>query len=302
MSKADDIYIIARDQPEIKRLADQHNIYMQCQGYYLHPTINLPQNARVAELATGTAIWLQQLASQNTSFDCHGFDISDALFPSDLEANLKLHVQDVKSPFNSYWHGQFDAVHIRFLVPAMSVADWAVVLANAVSILRPGGWLQWCENDTYVGCKYAPRGAPPYMGNILPNANSLHNRFIPPRLPALHRLTKDVIPPEQGAGMTYGFLNLGRLMKDPGVGGLADVFVDAYNTDALPHLRKAFTIICIEGVGGVGRKQRDQGDGSFDVETWQRQAKQEVEDGAYLCLRAVVFMGRKPASTLAQSM
>lgn len=71
------------------------------------------------------------------------------MFPPDKElpGNVKLHVQDVKTPFPDHFIGSFDAVHIRLLVCALHThEDWVDVARSAFTLLKPGGYIQWCES------------------------------------------------------------------------------------------------------------------------------------------------------------
>lgn len=82
----------------------------RCQGYYFHPQICLPLAPTIADIATGTSIFLQEIAIALPSSQCIGFDISDSMFPAldERPENMSLHLHDVKVPFPARWHGYFD--------------------------------------------------------------------------------------------------------------------------------------------------------------------------------------------------
>lgn len=99
------------------RLIEQHDWLQKLRGCNVHPAI--PTNTRgirVANVATGTAVWLLDLAKTlPANAQLYGFDISTAQFP-DLEArpsNVFLYEQSVTSPFPEEYHGFFDIVAVR---------------------------------------------------------------------------------------------------------------------------------------------------------------------------------------------
>ncbi|KAB8343168.1 hypothetical protein FH972_022758 [Carpinus fangiana] len=155
MSSSDDSYLLDRtNATETARLNAQHEGYITALGYHIHPAIlaaHPPTAAlKVAEVGTGTAIFLQDLAAAHPSWTLHGFDISDAAYPPPVArpTSLALHLHDAKTPFPAEWHGVFDVVHMRLLTVAMGAReDWTRVARHAAQLLRPGGALQWCESN-----------------------------------------------------------------------------------------------------------------------------------------------------------
>lgn len=130
---------------------DNHNFNRSTIGYMLHPDIisSLPQNPKIADVATGTGIFLLDLAKTlPTTSDFHGFDISPAQFPKvHVPANIQFHVANAKEPFPPEFHEKFDVVHLRLLIPAMSGDDWKTVAQNVCMLLKPGGAIQWTESN-----------------------------------------------------------------------------------------------------------------------------------------------------------
>ena len=90
---------------------------------------SLPENPTIADVATGTGIFLLDLAKElPTASEFHGFDISPAQFPkAHVPTNVQFHVTDAKKPFPPEFHEKFDVVHLRLLVPAMNGNDWKTV-------------------------------------------------------------------------------------------------------------------------------------------------------------------------------
>ncbi|PPJ60545.1 hypothetical protein CBER1_11291 [Cercospora berteroae] len=236
----EDTYPVLREAREHRRLDEQHLLYRRCQGYLLHPAIELPKCAKIAELATGTSIWLREFADADPSVDCHGFDLSDEGFPTadQLPGNVSLHLQDMKAPFASRWHGIFDAVHIRFVQIAMQPEDYPLVLANACLLLKTGGALQWTDCDEVTGTQHALRAPEMPMA-------SCRTRKRPAFPTALDSCYTSIWQrPGLAAVMTYGYNNLTMLFKESA--GFKSVLIDRYSTDADPTLRKPFTLMMVE--------------------------------------------------------
>jgi SAM-dependent methyltransferase len=135
-----------------RRLKEQHDIYAKILGYVVHPHIPIRSpNLKVAEVGTGSGIWLLELA-KTLPVTCEfvGYDMSPILFPpqSAWPQNLCFRTQSVLESFPEAELGTYDIVAVRFLqVMFNSTAEWETTLLNLVSLLKPGGWLQWVEVD-----------------------------------------------------------------------------------------------------------------------------------------------------------
>ena len=76
-----------------------------------------------------------------------GFDISgDQYAPATSRpSNLHLHIQDCFKTFSSEFVGAFDVVYARFWLCLVNNPDAPDLLRNMISLLKPGGYLQWLE-------------------------------------------------------------------------------------------------------------------------------------------------------------
>ncbi|KAH7012152.1 S-adenosyl-L-methionine-dependent methyltransferase [Microdochium trichocladiopsis] len=157
--KSDDKYVLARGYAAASRLNLQHYLWKETQRYLLHPWVReqLRTSAetgrlKVADLATGTGIWLLDLSRsselQDLALALHGFDISSMQFPHAawLPENLSFDVRDILTdPPNELW-GTFDLVHIRLVVlVARQLDDPRRIIRHVHKLLKPGGILQWEE-------------------------------------------------------------------------------------------------------------------------------------------------------------
>ncbi|KAL2840177.1 S-adenosyl-L-methionine-dependent methyltransferase [Aspergillus pseudoustus] len=143
-------YVLARDLNGSLRLDCQHNLFRMYNGYVLHPAIPIHPDLKVAEIGTGTGIWLLELASQLPSTVLlDGFDISDRLFPhsSLLPSNLKLGVMDSFGDVPADLVGKYDVVHLRLWCCVVTGGDPSRLIRSAMGLLKPGGYLQWDEAD-----------------------------------------------------------------------------------------------------------------------------------------------------------
>lgn len=162
-------------------------------------------------------------------------------------------------------------------------------MRNCVQLLKPGGSLQWTENDTAWSTRYAVREAPP--------PNSQGGQFVPTFATAFRRCWNNVFGVAGRAeAMLYGFSHLERLFTDPSIGNLRNVFVDAYSTDALPHLRKEFTLMCVaasksimQGIFGDHLPGEDR----VHIVDWEADMLKDVDRGVYIRMHCCTFVGTR---------
>lgn len=141
-------YMLKRDTKESKRLDFQHEFMRAlCHGNILHPSIPRDDIRAVADMGTGTGMWLNDLAEElqvhgkhETKVDLIGFYISAEQFSSsdDRCPEVDLVAHDIISPFPKQYHGKFDVVNMRFLVYALNEADLKKAIDNITETLRKG--------------------------------------------------------------------------------------------------------------------------------------------------------------------
>ena len=147
MATPDDGYMLRRDSQESKRLNVQHEFMVALSGGHLvHPSIPCSVLQAVADVATGTGIWLRdvekslaatsQAGSKKTSFV--GFDISPQQFPlaGETPPNLSFVTHDMTEPFPSEYHETFDLVSVRLVSYVVKAADLEKVVRHILQILR----------------------------------------------------------------------------------------------------------------------------------------------------------------------
>lgn len=106
---------------------------------------------RIADLATGTAIWPLDIARTFPNAQINGFDISLQQSPPAewLPENVTVSEWDIFSDLPAYLEGVFDVVHLRLLLLVIRNNDPRPVLKNAMTMLKEGGWIQWDELDPW---------------------------------------------------------------------------------------------------------------------------------------------------------
>ncbi|KAJ5657976.1 uncharacterized protein N7484_001625 [Penicillium longicatenatum] len=143
-------YPLSRDYVDFNRLNLQHYILKDMFGYSLHPKIPRTQKSlKIADVGTGTGIWLLDLLSQlNPSTELVGIDIDiTQVGPREwLPDNLTLRQWNVFTDVPDDLVGAFDIVHLRHFAFVIE-EDTTPILQKLKKLLKPGGYLQWCEVD-----------------------------------------------------------------------------------------------------------------------------------------------------------
>ncbi|RBR13195.1 hypothetical protein FVER53590_09875 [Fusarium verticillioides] len=107
---------------------------------------------KVADANTGTGIYLKELAPKlPKEAQLDGFDIDTRKFhdPSSLPANVKLQYGNVLEPFTKEYLGTYDLVHVKLLYAALKKDEWLQAVKNLKTLLKPDGFLFWCEIGAY---------------------------------------------------------------------------------------------------------------------------------------------------------
>ncbi|TGO25864.1 hypothetical protein BPAE_0071g00350 [Botrytis paeoniae] len=104
-------------------------------------------NLSLADIGTGTGLFLSQLAQGYPDAILHGFDISPNLFPPQetLSPQVSLSVLNIKETPPSSLHDKYDIIHIRLLAAGINSTEWKPIVQNLLKLLKPGGAIQWEE-------------------------------------------------------------------------------------------------------------------------------------------------------------
>ncbi|OTB02026.1 hypothetical protein M426DRAFT_322986 [Hypoxylon sp. CI-4A] len=147
---SEDDYIFTRDFIDNTRINLMHHVWTKFFGYSIHPSIPTAEaNLRVADVGTGTGIWLFDVSDKLKDAQLNGLDISfDAAPPNGiLPANVTFHQWSVLDDVPEDLVGVYDIVHVRFLAFVLLGDDIPRVVSKLYSLLKPGGYIQWAEAD-----------------------------------------------------------------------------------------------------------------------------------------------------------
>ncbi|KAF6822229.1 methyltransferase domain-containing protein [Colletotrichum plurivorum] len=175
---------------------NHHRIWLPlCGGHLCPPHVlahlrGLPA-PRVAEVATGTGVWLLDMAAQlPAAAELRGIDMDSTKFPPASQAvplNVSFLKHNALEPFPEEMRGTFDMVHVRLISLGMRAGDWELVARNVFALLKPGGWLHW-EEVADGGWRVVPpsRAFDEWMRvTALWSMKTGRNLFMPSRLPLL---------------------------------------------------------------------------------------------------------------------
>ncbi|TGO65235.1 hypothetical protein BCON_0003g00290 [Botryotinia convoluta] len=191
-------YVLTRDYLDNNRINLQHHLWIRLFGYLIHPKISTENpNLRIADVGTGTGIWLTDLAkSLPESVQLDGLDVSfDAAPPSEwLPSNLTLRQWDVKKDVPEELVGVYDIVHIRNFLFVLQNHEVLHVLGNLVRMIKPGGYLQWAEPDvaSFRIEKTKPENPTNAMNRLLKVSQGQDARLSPTWVPNLPVLYKEI--------------------------------------------------------------------------------------------------------------
>ena len=93
------------------------------------------------------SVFLNALAIEMPQASLVGYDISPDQFPSEVPFNITLKVHDLSETFALEEVATYDFVHLRLIGQGLRPDKRTTAIANATSLLRHGGYLQWTEPD-----------------------------------------------------------------------------------------------------------------------------------------------------------
>lgn len=144
--------MLRRDAEESERLDQQHAFMRElAHGHLVQPSISTENLQAIADVGTGTGIWLRQAARElnlpnvsvtngaavgDTKPEFVGFDISAQQFSGDEIPGVQYAVHDIVHPFPTRYHGKFGLVHVRLLSYALKARDLHTAVENVIQIIR----------------------------------------------------------------------------------------------------------------------------------------------------------------------
>jgi hypothetical protein len=183
-------------------------------------------------------------------------------------------------PFPESEIGSYDIVAVRFVSVAATRKEWILAVKNLMTLLKPGGWLQWIES-----CNFS-------LYNSVPGASRSACQEIYDALEPM-RNKEDVV-----IGM---FMRESKNLKREEIWreiGLKEVHEDCFSTDRLrdEEMREVLTrnvmtcfvgcleeFVVVEGSGWTRER----------LERVMEEAMREIDNGVYHTMDDVCIVGRK---------
>ncbi len=261
-------YMLGRSYAAASRLNFQHYLWKESLQFNLHPSITVPKETHIADVATGTAIWLIDVAREYPNAQLDGFDINISQAPPKywLSPNITLETWNIFDKVPEHLIGIYDVVHVRLLVLVVQKSDPRDILRSLLRMLKPGGYIQWDELD--------------YPGTYVRNSESSSPT------PALHELREMVY----SQGRNDWTLRLPDFFAEE---GLLDTM--AYRFQDTPEMARANGeqhLLTMEEFAS-SLAQTNHKEEATKIFKLIQDVGQEVLNGAALSMPRVVTVGRK---------
>lgn len=142
-------YMLDRSYATACRLNLQFYLWKNAIKFNIHISIPTPKGSIIADVATGTGMWLIDVARELPTAQLDGFDIDLSQAPPQqwLPSNATLRYWNIFEYLPGDLIGKYDFVHVRLLVLVIEQGDPTSLLRNLLKMLKPGGYLQWDDLD-----------------------------------------------------------------------------------------------------------------------------------------------------------
>ncbi|KAF9099952.1 hypothetical protein BGX23_008724 [Mortierella sp. AD031] len=125
----------------------QHYIFKAALEKNIH--VPIPENGRVMEFGCGPATWTMDMATEMSTINFVGVDISPvyptAIFPRNCNFYNEDFLKGVSQPDST-----FDVVFQRNVTCGLTFENWQQAMKEAFRILKPGGYYECVESDVTI--------------------------------------------------------------------------------------------------------------------------------------------------------
>ncbi|KAF2729478.1 S-adenosyl-L-methionine-dependent methyltransferase [Polyplosphaeria fusca] len=160
-------YPLKRNAIASTRLNFNHFWMKSLAGYLLHPKIATnKEGLRIIDVGTGTGIWAGEMAKALPHAKFDAVDISADQYPPEAfrYSNTSFWTHDCFEPFPDEYIGAFDIVNIRFWLCIINDDVAEKLTKNFLTLLKPGGYLQWFEPQPDTAHVVSRNGGKPTPG------------------------------------------------------------------------------------------------------------------------------------------
>ncbi|KAF9137150.1 hypothetical protein BGX30_010516 [Mortierella sp. GBA39] len=143
------LYMLPNDTEEVDRLHLQHYIYKMILG---NKNIHVPipkECGRVIDLGCGPATWTMDMATDLTSVNFVGVDISP-IYPAAIHPRNCAFFRECIVSGLTQTDASFDVAYQRNVAPGFTFEHWTRSIAEAYRVLKPGGYFESVETDVMV--------------------------------------------------------------------------------------------------------------------------------------------------------
>ncbi|HZR39887.1 MAG TPA: methyltransferase domain-containing protein [Ktedonobacteraceae bacterium] len=155
---SENMYVLDPESPvEMARLIDLDRVVTKAMGGTLVGVANLPEEAKVLDLACGPGGWALDVAFEHPEVEVAGVDISKTMIDyayarahTQHLTNVSFGVMDITQPLD-FSDETFDLVNARLLAGVLRRESWQSFLTECTRILKPGGILRLTEPVDVIG-------------------------------------------------------------------------------------------------------------------------------------------------------
>ncbi|KAL1922998.1 uncharacterized protein VTP21DRAFT_9374 [Calcarisporiella thermophila] len=141
-------YMLPHDELEIDRLQMQHYIFRYLfQGNFSAPVHDLLRSgATVLDAGCGPGSWTMEMATEFSKTMFIGIDIANSFPTAIVPPNCTFRITNMVEPL-PFENATFDFIYMRSMALAFTKEQWPLVLSELMRVLKPGGYLEWTEQD-----------------------------------------------------------------------------------------------------------------------------------------------------------
>ncbi|KAE9378826.1 methyltransferase, partial [Stipitochalara longipes BDJ] len=167
-------YPLPNDDKEQERLDLLHHIWKLLLGgeLYTAPIPKAPE--RVLDFGTGTGNWAVDFADEFPTTTVIGTDLSP-IQPSFVPPNCTFFLEDSEVEWAFGPDDAFDYIHGRAM--GGSIRDWKELFEKIYKHLKPGGWVEIQEYETWCQPDDPKDESPPYLMKWLKSINEASEAF-----------------------------------------------------------------------------------------------------------------------------